>query len=263
MLAITFPAINPVIIEFGPLAIRWYSLAYVIGIVAGIYLFQFLYKTAYKKELPEKFVDDAFVYSIVGIILGGRIGYVLFYNFHEYMANPAEILKVWHGGMSFHGGMLGFIASIYLLSRKHKIEFFRIIDLLCCGIPIGLFLGRIANFINGELYGRVTDVWWGVIFPNTDGLPRHPSQLYESFSEGLILFIIMLLAFRCQLHRFPMMLSGIFLTGYGTSRFIVEFFREPDVQIGYIFTYFSMGQLLCVPMIFVGIYFMVKSKCKN
>jgi phosphatidylglycerol---prolipoprotein diacylglyceryl transferase len=260
-MAINFPNIDPVIASFGGLAIRWYSMAYVLGIILGYLLFKKLYKIAYNKKLPEKFGDDFFLYAILGIVLGGRLGYVLFYNLAAYLSNPLEILQIWHGGMSFHGGMLGFIGAIILLSRKYKMSFFKITDLLCCCAPIGLFFGRIANFINAELYGRVTDAWVGVLFPNNSE-PRHPSQIYEALLEGFLLFIILNICFRFRLYRFPMMLSGIFLAGYGIARFIVEFFREPDVQVGYILTYFSMGQMLCIPMVMIGIFFMVKS-CKN
>jgi phosphatidylglycerol:prolipoprotein diacylglycerol transferase len=202
---------------------------------------------------------------MIGVILGGRIGYVLFYQFDFYLDNPANILKVWHGGMSFHGGFIGVLVATGLFAKKNNISFFQITDILACATPIGLFFGRIANFINAELYGRVTDVPWAVIFPDGTGLPRHPSQLYEAFLEGLVLFIVLFaLAHSKKIARCTGFLSGIFLMEYATFRFLVEFVRKPDDQLGLYFEMLTMGQLLCIPMFAAGqIIFIIALKNAN
>lgn len=256
---IVLPQLDPVIASFGPLAIRWYSLAYILGIVLGFYLIKHINKKVNK--LPQKVLDDLIMYMVFGIILGGRLGYVLFYNLPFYVYNPLEAFYIWQGGMSFHGGLIGSITAIYLLARKNKLHFFDIMDFIALVTPIGLFCGRVANFINMELWGKVTSKPWGVIFPNLDPYPRHPSQLYEAFLEGVVLFIIlMVLASKKEAFDKKGLISGVFLTGYGISRFIVEFFREPDAQLGLLFNFISMGQLLCLPMIGFGVYFVVSSK---
>jgi phosphatidylglycerol:prolipoprotein diacylglycerol transferase len=194
-------------------------------------------------------------YIILGIIIGGRLGYTVFYNPTYYLSHPLEILFTWQGGMSFHGGLIGAIIAIYLLCNKHKAIFFNIMDLIACAAPIGIFLGRIANFINGELYGRITDAPWGIVFPDGGNLPRHPSQLYEAFGEGLITFIILnIAAHKTKVLAKPGLISGIFLLLYSIARIIVENFREPDTHIGFITGGLTLGQLLSSIMLICGIY---------
>lgn len=254
------PIIDPVIFQIGPLSIRWYSLAYIAGIIFAWLIIKYFNKK--NKIFDEKKVsDDFFMYGIISIILGGRLGYILFYNLTFYLRNPIDIFKIWEGGMSFHGGLLGVIIGSYFFCKKHKINMLSFTDLLVIAIPVGLFFGRIANFINLELYGRVTDSKIGIVFPNAGDLPRHPSQLYEAGLEGILLFtILFLLAKFTKAKDYKGCLSGVFLIGYGISRFIVEFFREPDIQIGYIMKYFTLGQLLSIPLIFIGILMVIYSK---
>ncbi len=253
------PIVDPIIIEIGPFAIRWYALAYVLGIIIAWFVVKYFNRT--NKVFDEKKVsDDFFAYAVLSVIIGGRLGYVLFYNLSFYLNNPLDILKVWEGGMSFHGGLIGVLIGSYLFCKKHKINYLSFTDLVSISIPVGLFFGRIANFINMELYGRTTKSRFGIVFPNAGDLPRHPSQLYEAASEGLILFIILFyLAKYTNAQKHRGLLSGIFLIGYGISRFTVEFFREPDIQIGYIFKYFTLGQLLTIPLIIFGILLIIIS----
>jgi phosphatidylglycerol---prolipoprotein diacylglyceryl transferase len=262
MLAITFPQISPVAIQFGEFAIRWYALSY----IAGIFLAYFMLGKMWAKHprnLPLEMKEDIISYSVLGILLGGRLGFVLFYGNGHFLSNPLEIFYVWRGGMSFHGGFLGSLAAIYLMCRKHKVKFFDLSDMLACVTPIGLLLGRIANFVNAELYGRVTDVPWAVIFPDSP-YPRHPSQLYEAALEGLVLLIILQLLFwKTQKIKKSGFLSGVFLAGYSIARIIVENFREPDVDIGFIFENFTMGQILSLPMLIFGMFLMLRNEQNN
>lgn len=249
-----FPNIDPVAFYVGPLPIRWYALAYITGFLAGWKYC--LYLAGLDKEArPNKTdIDDFLPWAILGVIAGGRIGYVLFYQLEFYLSEPAEIAKIWNGGMAFHGGILGVIVASFIFTRVRKIPLLKLADMLACATPIGLFFGRIANFINGELFGRVSNVPWAVNFPRGGGLDRHPSQLYEAALEGLVLFIILFILVRMpQIRERAGILAGVFLTGYGCARFFVEFFREPDLQIGYIAGVITMGQVLCVPMILGGI----------
>ena len=256
-----FPNIDPVALEIGPLVIRWYALAYVAGILLGYVYVNWLSRRQLKPFFTEKAKDDLILYAVLGIILGGRIGYILFYNLPYYAQHPAQMFEVWHGGMSFHGGMLGLFAAYGLFARKYQLKWLRIMDFFAPAAPIGLFLGRLANFINGELYGRMTDSRFGMIFPLSDGQPRHPSQLYEAALEGLVLgLILFLVASRTRALQYTGLVGGIFMMGYGLSRFTVEFFREPDAQLGFILGPLSMGQLLCVPMILIGIWLAVTAK---
>ncbi len=255
---ISYPNIDPVILEIGPLAIRWYSVAYIIGIVGGCW-----YADILNKKPPViknlKVSDDFMVWVIFGIILGGRIGYVLFYNLPFYLENPIDALKVWQGGMSFHGGLLGFIAATSIFCRKYKINVLSLLDLAACVTPIGLFFGRLANFINGELYGRVTDSSLGMIFPNGGPLPRYPSQLFEATLEGLLLFSVMFLLTKyTNIKSYTGRLSGIFLCWYGLSRMFLENFREPDEQIGFLFYHITTGQMLSMPMLLLGIFMLLR-----
>lgn len=250
---LTYPQIDPVLIEIGPLAIRWYSLAYVVGILLGCAYADWLNK---KPPVEKKlnFFDDFMTWAVLGIIIGGRAGYVLFYNFAYYADHPFDIIKLWEGGMSFHGGFLGVVVASVIYCKKNKINPFVLFDLAAAAAPIGLFFGRIANFINGELFGRVTKSNVGMVFPNGGPLPRHPSQLYEAVFEGLVLFaLIAFLAIYTKARSKTGLLSGVFVAGYGLARIIVENFREPDVQIGFLFGHITTGQLLSFPMVIIGV----------
>ena len=259
---IPFPDIDPVAFSVGPVIIRWYALAYLAGFLIGWRYVMYLAGLDKEKPVISKIdVDDFLPWMILGVILGGRVGYTLFYNFDLYMHDPLEVLKIWHGGMSFHGGAAGAIVAMIAYCKKRGMPLLRFTDLICCAVPIGLFFGRIANFVNAELYGRMTDVPWAVVFPGGGDIPRHPSQLYEALLEGAILFTVMaILVHRNAIRVRAGFLSGLFLAGYGISRLVIEFFREPDTQIGYLAEMFTMGQLLCVPMIAAGLYFMLRAK---
>ncbi len=248
-----FPDIDPIAISIGPVAIRWYALAYISGILGAWWYIGWLDKKASTRLLVKTQRDDMITWGIIGVMLGGRLGYVLFYNLSYFIEHPLHILQLWQGGMSFHGGALGVIMAFYIFARRQKIPYVALMDRICCAVPIGLFFGRIANFINGELYGRVTDSQWGIVFPTGGHLPRHPSQLYEATLEGLALFLILLITARLfKGLRYNGLLSGMFLAGYGAARFTVEYAREPDAHLGFIIGNFTMGQLLCIPMMLVG-----------
>jgi len=252
------PAIDPIIFSFSFIEIRWYSMAYVAAFLVGSYLIK-LFNSSLKSTINNKLIDDFFIWSIVGVIIGGRIGYVMFYQLNTFIMNPLYIIYVWKGGMSFHGGLAGMIISVFLFSKKNNIKFFALADLISLVAPIGLFFGRIANFINTELVGRITNFPLAIIYPSLDNVPRHPSQLYEAFLEGIVLFIILLFIFFKNYSKEKYgKLSGLFLFYYGIFRFLIEFLREPDQQIGLIFNFFSMGQLLCVPLIFLGFIILYK-----
>ncbi|MFN7038882.1 MAG: prolipoprotein diacylglyceryl transferase [Alphaproteobacteria bacterium] len=253
-----FPQIDPVILNIaGPFAIRWYSLAYIAGILLGHYYLKFISKNFF--ELSNKAQDEIITYSILGIILGGRLGYVLFYDFKKYLSEPLRILATWEGGMSFHGGILGFTIAVYVFTVRHKIDLLRLADLLSCVAPIGICFGRIANFINAELYGKVTNMPWGVIFPG-ELFARHPSQLYEAFSEGIVCFIMLsILFFKTKIKERRGGLLGCFLIIYSISRIIVEMYREPDAHIGYVIDNITTGQILSFPMLILGIIFIIKA----
>ena len=240
---------DPVAFTLFALEIRWYSLAYIFGILFGWF---YCKKFLIRDKIISSLFDDLVTYLIIGIIVGGRLGYVLFYNIKYYLNNVIEILFIWEGGMSFHGGLIGIFFATYLFSRKHKIINFFFLYLISVSAHIGFFFGRIANFINGELIGKATNGSWGVIFPKIDSIPRHPSQLYESFLEGIILFIILNIIFFKKEYKTGTVSFG-FLIFYGIFRFISEFFREPDIQIGYIIGSLSMGMALSLLMIFFGI----------
>ncbi len=259
---LTFPNIDPVALQIGPIAIRWYSLAYVTGIVLGWWIVKWLDRD--RPILSKQGYDDIIIYAIIGIMLGGRIGYVLFYQAGFYFSHPSEALKIWHGGMSFHGGLIGFLLAFALFCRKYHIGFLTLQDRLAVVAPLGLFFGRIANFINGELYGRVTDSNLGMVFPHGGELPRYPSQLFEAFGEGLVLFCILFgLATLTRAKEKTGLLGGVFLLGYSIARLIVEQFREPDEQLGFIFASVTMGQILSVPMFIAGFYLLFHHRRKN
>ena len=258
LLAIPFPHIDPVALAVGPFAIRWYALAYVAGIVLGWWYSRRLAAKAAlwgdTRRPSQTDMDDQIVWIALGIVLGGRIGYVLFYNLASYIEHPAEIFTVWRGGMSFHGGFLGTILAIVLFARSRGLNPLAMLDVAAVVTPIGLFTGRLANFVNGELWGRpAPDLPWGVVFPMAGDVPRHPSQLYEALGEGLVLLAVMAVAVRIFGFRRPGLVGGIFVVGYAIARIICEFFREPDAQLGFLFGGTTMGQLLSVPMAATGI----------
>jgi phosphatidylglycerol:prolipoprotein diacylglycerol transferase len=263
---IPFPEIDPVAFSIGPLAIRWYALAYVFGLLLAV---------AYAKHLvrrPELWepggppvtpqqLDDFLLWATLGVVLGGRLGYVLFYNLPHYLAHPLAILEVWHGGMSFHGGFLGVIVAAWAYGRRNGIGLDRLLDIAATGVPIGLGLGRLANFINGELYGRESAVPWAMVFPDGGPEPRHPSQLYEAILEGLVLFIVIRIATNRH-HALARggLVAGIFALGYGIARFFVEFFREPDAQLGPVIGFLTVGMLLSLPLVAIGIWLILRAR---
>jgi phosphatidylglycerol:prolipoprotein diacylglycerol transferase len=254
LLAIPFPFADPgapIAFAVGPFAIRWYALAYIAGLIIG---WRYCLRLADRPPslVGRRDVDDFLVWATLGVVLGGRIGFVLFYNLPHYLEHPVEVLYVWHGGMSFHGGALGVTAAIILFARQRKLPILALADIVNEAVPIGLFFGRIANFINDELWGRETTVPWAVVFPNGGNVPRHPSQLYEAACEGVLLFLLLLWAERRGLRQRPGIVSGIFLAGYAVARMSGEFFRQPDVQLGFLFFGTTMGQLLSIPVLVAG-----------
>jgi phosphatidylglycerol---prolipoprotein diacylglyceryl transferase len=256
-LVLPFPAINPVLAQWGPLAIRWYALAYIAGLVLGWLLIRRIvsderYWNGTKRPSAES-IDDLLVYCAFGVILGGRVGIVLFYNPQYYFSHPIEIFKIWEGGMAFHGGLIGALIGVLLFCRRYKAPTLTVLDLCSLVAPIGIFLGRIANFIRPELWGRPTDVPWAVVFPGTDGLPRHPSQIYEALLEGLLAFVILYTLAQMGALRRPGVLTGVFAIVYGAARIFSEFFREPDPQLGYFRWGLTMGMVLSLPLIIAGI----------
>jgi len=262
LFVLPFPAIDPVIVEVGPFALRWYALAYIVGILlAWRYMRALVRNDGLWGTAPRPTpldIDDFVLWGTLGIILGGRLGYVLFYNPAYYLANPAEALAIWTGGMSFHGGFAGTVIAMILFAWKRGIPLWTLFDLAGCAAPIGLFFGRIANFINSELWGRPSDVPWAVVFPTGGPEPRHPSQLYEAALEGVVLFLVLrLLSHRFQLLQKRGFLAGAFAFGYGVARSIAEFYRVPDAHIGYLSGFLTMGMLLSVPMIVAGLAAMI------
>jgi phosphatidylglycerol:prolipoprotein diacylglycerol transferase len=255
--------INPVLLELGPLQVRWYGLMYVVGFLLGGQILKYLAK---KKFWPidAKEVDKYITYLIIGMFIGARTFYVFIYNWDYYSENLLELLAVWKGGLSFHGAVVGMCTATYIFAKKHKLHFFQIADCMAVAGSPGLFFGRMGNFINGELYGRVTDSPLGILFPGAGPYPRHASQLYEGILEGLFLAWILYVVMNKQ--KFYGVVSAFFLFGYGASRFVVEFFREPDPQLGYYFGFLTMGQILCLCMFPIGMYFILlsnKYKIKN
>ena len=267
MAAIAFPGLDPVIFKIGPLALRWYGLAYVAGILFGWWYAKALVANGplwggASRILPSD-IDDFLLWAVAGIILGGRIGYVLFYDLSAYLENPLRIAMLWQGGMSFHGGLAGIIVAMILFARSRGFSPFSLFDVIAASCGIGLFLGRCANFINQELFGKVTDLPWGVVFPASgDGLPRHPSQLYEGLIEGLLLFFVLrILTHGFGKLRFPGFVGGAFLCGYAVSRILVEFVRLPDPQLGYLLGgWLTMGMVLSVPVFLIGLWAMATAR---
>ncbi len=257
MAALTYPAIDPIIFEIGPFAVRWYGLAYVAGFIAGALVLRWLSRR-WEAGLSDDDVVSALLWGAVGLLVGARVGYELFYGFDRLRADPLSFFRVWEGGMSFHGGLIGLIIVGLILAPRLGVSFLRLADMVAVGAPIGIFFGRIANFINAELWGRVTDVPWAMVFPGAGPLPRHPSQLYEAFLEGIVLFCVMLwLARRKRPDGFML---GVFMSLYAVARVTVEFFREPDPHIGFVVGSLTIGQLLTVPVLVAGVWLVVRAR---
>ncbi|MFN3657449.1 MAG: prolipoprotein diacylglyceryl transferase [Pseudolabrys sp.] len=266
LLVIPYPQFDPVLLHIGPFAIRWYALAYIAGILLGWVYARALIRSRRlwggntSKNLAPLTVtdfDDFVLWVTLGIILGGRAGYVLFYNLPHFAAHPLEIFQLWQGGMSFHGGFAGCVLAVFLFAKKRGISVLSLGDITCAVGPIGLFLGRLANFINGELWGRPTDVPWAMVFPTGGPVPRHPSQLYEATLEGLVLLAVLALLIRAGALKRPGLIIGAFAVGYALARSFCELFREPDVQLGFLWGGTTMGMLLSVPLFLAGVGFIV------
>ena len=264
LFAIPFPVLDPVLVTIGPLSIRWYALAYIGGLIIGNWLCLRLAAspTLWGQRQPpsEALIDDMLLYAALGVVLGGRLGYVLFYNLDYFMSHPDQILSVWQGGMSFHGGLAGCAFGLYLSCRRHDSPPAALFDVAAAVAPLGLFLGRIANFINGELWGRPSDVDWAMVFPQGGPLPRHPSQLYEAVLEGFAILIVLAVVIARGGLKKPGYISGLFGVLYALGRIASEFFREPDPQLGFLFGGATMGMLLSVPLLAAGLYLMARAK---
>jgi phosphatidylglycerol:prolipoprotein diacylglycerol transferase len=249
-----FPDIDPVLIQLGPLAIHWYGVMYLLAFGSALWLGN---RRAQAAGFTQNHVSDLIFFGALGVVLGGRLGYVLFYQFEAFLAQPMMLLRVWEGGMSFHGGLLGVIAGVVWFARKHRFKFYQVMDFVAPIVPIGLGAGRLGNFIGGELWGRPTDLPWGMVFPHVDALTRHPSQLYQFALEGILLFVLVWVY--SSKPRAALRVSGVFLIGYGVQRFVVEFVRQPDSHLNYVaFDWMTQGQLLSVPMIALGLYLLVR-----
>ncbi len=258
-MAFTAPTIDPVFIKLGVISIKWYGLSYSIGLFVGYLYIKRIIKL-YKLKFETVHIDNFFTWAVLSIVLGGRFAYVVFYDPIRYLQNPLEILKIYEGGMSFHGGMFLVCLAIYFFCKKHSLEWRTLSDLLAIAAPIVISLGRCANFINNELYGRKTNLPWGMIFPHLDHYPRHPSQIYEALLEGVLLFVFI----RFSVHKYETLkyrgrTSGLFYIGYGCTRIFSEFFREPDAQIGFLMQYCTMGQILSIPLLIIGLVLIKQS----
>lgn len=266
--ALSFPNIDPIIVTIGPLAVHWYGVGYIVGILFAWWYAKRLVANPRlwpdgAQPMKPQDLDDFVVWAAIGVVVGGRTGYVLFYDLPRYLADPLGIFAVWQGGMSFHGGLLGTILAMVLFSRARKIHTWSLLDVVAAGVPMGLGLVRLANFINSELWGRVSDVPWAVIFPNGGPLPRHPSQIYEALLEGLVLFLVLRFLTHSRLKlKTPRFVGGAFVSGYGLSRIVVEFFREPDQQLGYLLGtgWLTMGMVLSLPMVLFGLWCMATAR---
>ena len=254
--AIILPEFDTFAFQFGGFGIRWYAIAYLVGFLAGWYLLRREASHIGSPLRPET-VDILLNYVLFGVIIGGRLGYIVFYNSTYYLAHPLAMLRIWEGGMAFHGALLGVAIAILIMAKRQNLPFFVLTDRIALVVPIGLFFGRLSNFINGELYGRVTNLPWAMVFSSSDNQPRHPSQLYEAGLEGLLLGGIMLVLWRRGWLQQHGHVTGMLLAGYGVARSLIEFVREPDAQIGLLFDSVSMGQLLSVPMIILGVYLII------
>lgn len=264
-LALPFPVIDPVLIEVGPLAIRWYALAYIAGFLFGWWLAKKLVADAAlwpgnNAPFAPTVIDDAIVWAALCGILGGRIAFVLIYNLDFYLANPLAVFAVWEGGMAFHGGIAGAVAGLWIFARRNSLPVLPLIDLAAIVAPIGIALGRIANFVKPELWGRVSDVPWAIYFPGAGPLPRHPSQIYQALTEGLLLFAVLLVIARMGGLRRPGFMAGCFGIGYGLARSFGELFREPDPQLGFLFAGATMGQILSVPVVVAGLWLVIRAR---
>jgi len=247
---LTYPEINPIALQIGFIKVRWYGLMYLVGLLGGWGLLALRARDK-SRGWTQNQLSDLIFYAALGVVIGGRVGYMVFYDFPSLMQNPLSLFKIWQGGMSFHGGFLGVLISMALFSRKYQKHFIDVMDFISPVVPIGLGAGRLGNFINGELWGRVTDVPWAMVYPNAGPLPRHPSELYEFLLEGVVLFVVLWFYSATKPPR--MAVSAVFLLGYGSFRFFCEFFRQPDAQLNFIaFGWLTMGQLLSLPMILLG-----------
>jgi phosphatidylglycerol:prolipoprotein diacylglycerol transferase len=268
MAMIPFPDIDPVAFSIGPLAIHWYGLAYVVGILLGWYYARRLVSNGRlwrdgQAPMTIAHLDDFVVWIALGIVLGGRIGYVLFYDMQAVSENPLRAFEIWNGGMSFHGGLIGTTIAMILFARRNAIPMWSLFDVIAAVVPIGLFCGRIANFVNGELWGRVSTVPWAIVFPTGGPLSRHPSQLYEAGLEGIVLFLLLaFITHRLLTLKTPGLTAGVFVIAYGLSRIFVEFFREPDAQLGYLLgtDWLTMGMVLSLPMILAGLWAVIRAR---
>lgn len=266
---LTFPSIDPVIISIGPFDVRWYGLAYVVGILLGWWFARTLLERQNlwpQNTQPMKMIDldDFILWAAIAIVAGGRIGYILFYDFNAILENPGRIIEVWNGGMSFHGGVAGTLIAMLLFAKLRKIYIWSLFDLICAAAPIGIFFGRIANFINGELWGRLSPSPWAMIFPGGGPFPRHPSQLYEAALEGVLLFgILAVMALMFKALKRPGLIAGTFVAGYACARIFVEFFREPDAHLGFLYGgWLTMGMLLSLPLLAVGLWGMLTASSR-
>ena len=257
MAYLTYPAIDPVLIQMGPFAVHWYGLAYIAGFVAAGFLFAWLNRR-WEIGLSTDDILTVVLYCVLGVLIGGRLGYALFYGGDTFISDPLQVLRIWNGGMSWHGGFLGIVVAGLLVSRRFGVPFLRLADMAAVGAPVGFFFGRLANFVNGELWGRVTEVSWAMVFPGAGPAPRHPSQIYEALLEGLVLFLIMMWLARTK--RGNGFMFGVFMLGYGGFRFLSEFMREPDTQLGFLWGGATMGQLLSIPLIVLGVWFIVRAR---
>ncbi|MCQ0987689.1 prolipoprotein diacylglyceryl transferase [Jiella marina] len=264
---LTYPQIDPVFLDLGPIQLRWYGLAYVAGILCGWLYGRYLAGNGRLwpngvSPFTKTDIDDMILYLTLGIVIGGRLGSVFFYDFERYAADPLAVFRVWEGGMAFHGGLIGVTLALLLFCWQRKVPFWSLIDIVAASVPFGLFFGRIANFINGELWGAPSTVAWAMVFPGAGPLPRHPSQLYEAALEGILLWIILRIAtHHFKMFRKPRFVAGLFIFGYGCARIFVEFFRMPDVQLGYLYGgWLTMGMVLSVPMLLVGVWAMTTAK---
>ena len=248
---LVYPQFDPVALQLGPFAVRWYGLMYLLGFVLFIVLGKLRVRQPWRAGWDSRDVDDLLFYGVIGVIIGGRLGYVLFYKPAYYLANPLEIVQLWHGGMSFHGGFLGVLVAVWLFARRRQRRWLDLTDFVAPLCPLGLAAGRLGNFINGELWGRATDLPWGMVFPQVDATPRHPSQLYQFGLEGVLLFVVLWVYTRQR--RPTGAASGLFLVGYGLSRFVAEFAREPDSFLGFLALGLTMGQWLSLPMVAAGV----------